>query len=56
LLSEAERVQLKKSSSESVVKNLVEFWRWQSKVIEKKWQEMARNGKKWQEMARNGKK
>jgi hypothetical protein len=39
LLSEAERVQLKKSSFELiVVKNLVEFWRWQSKVIEKKWQ------------------
>jgi hypothetical protein len=39
LLSEVERVELKKSSFESVVKNLVEFWRWQSKMIEKKWQE-----------------
>jgi hypothetical protein len=39
-LTEVERVQLKKSSYESfVVKNWVEFWRWQSKVIEKKWQE-----------------
>jgi predicted nucleic acid-binding protein len=41
LLSEVERrVQRKKSSYESVVKNWVEFWTWQSKVIEKKWQEM----------------
>jgi hypothetical protein len=39
-LSEVERVQLKKSSFELVVfKNWVEFWRWQSKEIEKKWQE-----------------
>jgi hypothetical protein len=29
-LSEVERV---------VVKDWVEFWRWQSKMIEKKWQE-----------------
>jgi hypothetical protein len=37
-LSEVERVQLKKSSFELVVvKNWVEFWRWQSKVVEKKW-------------------
>jgi hypothetical protein len=41
-LSEVERVQLKKSSFERVVvEKWVEFWRWQSKVIEKKWQ--ARN-------------
>jgi hypothetical protein len=32
-LSEVERVQLKNSSFQSIV---VEFWRWQSKVIEKK--------------------
>jgi hypothetical protein len=33
LLSEVERIQLKKSSFELVVvENLVEFWRWQSKV------------------------
>jgi hypothetical protein len=39
-LSEAERVQLKKSSFELVlVKNWVEFWRWRSKVTEKNWQE-----------------
>jgi histone H3/H4 len=38
-LSEVERVQLKKSSFERVVKNSVEFWRWQAKAIEKKWQE-----------------
>jgi hypothetical protein len=39
-LSDVERVQLKKSSFEStVVKNWVEFWRWQSKETEKKWQE-----------------
>jgi hypothetical protein len=39
-LSEVGRFQLKKSSSERVVvKKWVEFWRWQSKVIEKKWQE-----------------
>jgi hypothetical protein len=38
-LSEVERVQLKKISFESVaVKKWVEFWRWQSKVTEKKWQ------------------
>jgi hypothetical protein len=37
-LSEAERVRLKKSLFQLiVVENLVEFWRWQSKVIEKKW-------------------
>jgi predicted flavoprotein YhiN len=40
LLSEAERVQLKKTLSEGIVENWVEFWTWQSKVIEKKWQEM----------------
>jgi hypothetical protein len=41
VLSQVERVQLKKSSLERVVvENLAEFWRWQSKVIEKKWQEM----------------
>jgi predicted nucleic acid-binding protein len=40
VLSEAERVQLKKSSFQRVIiENLVEFWRWQSKVIVKKWQE-----------------
>jgi hypothetical protein len=40
-LSEVERLQLKKSSFERVVvENWDEFWRWQSKVIEKKWQEM----------------
>jgi hypothetical protein len=40
LLSEVERVQLKKSSIKLVVvKNWVEFWRWQSKMIEKIWQE-----------------
>jgi hypothetical protein len=40
-LSEVEIVQLKKSSFELVVvENLFEFWRWQSKVIEKKWQEI----------------
>jgi hypothetical protein len=39
--SEVERVQLKKNSFERVVvENWVEFWRWQSKVIEKKRQEM----------------
>jgi hypothetical protein len=39
-LSEFGRVKLKKSSFESVVvKKWVEFWRWQSKMIEKKWQE-----------------
>jgi hypothetical protein len=39
-LSEAERVELKKSSFELVVVKIwVEFWRWQSKVIEKEWQE-----------------
>jgi hypothetical protein len=41
LFSEAETVQLKKSSFElAVVVNWVEFWRWQSKVIEKKLPEM----------------
>jgi hypothetical protein len=35
-LSEVERVQLKKSSFERVVGNWVKFWRWQSKVTEKK--------------------
>jgi hypothetical protein len=35
LLSEVVRVQLRKSSFEGVVKNWVEFWRWQSKVTEK---------------------
>jgi hypothetical protein len=40
-LSEDERVQLKKSSFESaVVENRVEFWRWQSKVTEKKLRKM----------------
>jgi hypothetical protein len=34
LLSEIERVQLKKSSSDTLVKKWVEFWRWQSKVTE----------------------
>jgi hypothetical protein len=39
--SEAERVQLKKSSFERViVENWVEFWRWQSKVLAKKWQKI----------------
>jgi hypothetical protein len=39
-LSEVERIQLKKGSFDLVVvKNWVEFWRWQSKVIEQKWQE-----------------
>jgi hypothetical protein len=37
LLSEVERAQLKKSLFEGVVENWVEFWRWQSKMIEKKW-------------------
>jgi hypothetical protein len=38
-LSEVERVQLKKSSFESVAVQIwIEFWTWQSKVIEKKWQ------------------
>jgi hypothetical protein len=41
LLSEVEKVRLKKSLFELVVvENWVEFWRWQSKVSEKKWQEM----------------
>jgi hypothetical protein len=40
-LSEAERVQLKKSSFESCCcREWVEFWRWHSKKIENKWQEM----------------
>jgi hypothetical protein len=35
-LSEVDRVQLKKSSPETVaVKKWVEFWRWQSKLIAK---------------------
>jgi hypothetical protein len=39
LLSEVERVQLKKRSFKLVVvKKWVEFWRWQLKVIEKKWE------------------
>jgi hypothetical protein len=39
-LAEVERVQLKKSSFELlVVKKCVEFWRWQSKMIEEKWKE-----------------
>jgi exoribonuclease II len=38
-LSEAERVQFKKSSFETVVQNLVQFCRWHSKAIQKKWQE-----------------
>jgi hypothetical protein len=33
-------------SFELVVKNWVEFWRWQSKVIEKKWQERNWTAKK----------
>jgi hypothetical protein len=37
LLSDIERVQLEKVSFQRVV---VEFWRWKSKVIEKKCQEM----------------
>jgi predicted nucleic acid-binding protein len=41
LFSEVERVKMKKSSFERVsVENWVEFWRWQSKVIEIKWKEM----------------
>jgi hypothetical protein len=39
-LSVVERVKLQKSSFKSVVENWVEFWRWQSKAIEKKWQEI----------------
>jgi hypothetical protein len=40
-LSEVERVELKKNSFEWVfIENWVEFWRWQLKAIEKKWQEM----------------
>jgi hypothetical protein len=35
-LSEVETVQLK-ISFEAVVKNWVEFWKWQWKVNEKKW-------------------
>jgi hypothetical protein len=35
-LSEVEGVQLKKCSFKRVVKKWTEFWRWQSKVIEKK--------------------
>jgi hypothetical protein len=33
LLSEVERVQLKKSLFELVVENWVVFWRWQSKMM-----------------------
>jgi hypothetical protein len=33
-MSEDERVQLKQTTFERVVENWVEFWRWQSKVIE----------------------
>jgi hypothetical protein len=37
LVSEVERVQLEKILFERVVvENWVEFWRWQSKVVEKK--------------------
>jgi hypothetical protein len=39
-MSEFERIQLRKSSLEGVVENGIEFWRWQSKVIEKEWQEI----------------
>jgi hypothetical protein len=43
LLAEVQRVQLKKSSFESiVVKNWVEFWRWHSKENEKEQQERNR--------------
>jgi hypothetical protein len=38
-LSEEQSVHLKKNPLERVVKNLVEFWTWHSKVIEKKWKE-----------------
>jgi hypothetical protein len=38
-LLEVERIQLKKSSFEGVdVRNWFEFWRWQTKVVEKIWQ------------------
>jgi hypothetical protein len=38
-LSEVQRVRLKKSSFEWVlVKNWIEFWKWQPKDFEKKWQ------------------
>jgi hypothetical protein len=37
-LSLVERVQLKTSLFEGVVRKWIEFWRWQSKVIENKWQ------------------
>jgi hypothetical protein len=36
----SKRVPMKNSSFELVVRKRVEFWRWQSKVIEKKWQQM----------------
>jgi hypothetical protein len=36
----SKRIALKKSPFELVVKKWVEFWRWQSKVIEEKWQQM----------------
>jgi hypothetical protein len=40
-LSEVEKVQMKNSIFELVVvENWIEFWRWQSNAIEKKWQEM----------------
>jgi hypothetical protein len=39
-LSEVERVQLKISFEGVVAENWAEFWRSQSKVIEKKWQEV----------------
>jgi hypothetical protein len=39
-LSEVEGVHVKKSSFKRVVvKKWIEFWRWQSKVTEKKWKE-----------------
>jgi hypothetical protein len=40
IVADAERVKLKKSSFERVVKNWVEFWRWQSEATEKKWKEI----------------
>jgi hypothetical protein len=37
--SEVERAELKESSFDGVlVEDWVEFWRWKSKAIEKKWQ------------------
>jgi hypothetical protein len=32
-------IKAQRKSFERVVRNWVEFWRWQSKMIEKKWQE-----------------